>query len=219
MNIVLSLGNDVGHEFNGFRTPFQHAFLLGPGRGECRVAGAVGLERASRPIPMGSNWLFAGSLRSGSQRAAGVIRSAKLIGGHSDLLAGVATTRDHSLCQALRNHRELAGATPGTLEAFLAVRGARTLALRLHRSQQTAMALAQWLEKHPLVAHVRCPRLGSHPTHAVAKRVLQGFGNIISCDVVGGAEVAEAVCRRTRLIRHATSLGGVESTMERRAAV
>jgi cystathionine gamma-synthase len=143
----------------------------------------------------------------------------KLIGGHSDLLAGIATTRDHSLCQALRKHRELAGATPGTLEAFLAVRGARTLALRLHRSQQTAMALAQWLEKHPLVARVRYPGLGSHPTHAVAKRVLQGFGNIISYDVVGGTEVADAVCRRTRLIRHATSLGGVESTMERRAAV
>lgn len=143
----------------------------------------------------------------------------KLIGGHSDLLAGIATTRDHSLSQALRKHRELAGATPGTLEAFLAVRGARTLALRLHRSQQTAMVLAQWLEKHPFVTRVRYPGLGSHPTHAVAKRVLRGFGNIISYDVVGGAEVADAVCRRTRLVHHATSLGGVESTMERRAAV
>lgn len=143
----------------------------------------------------------------------------KLIGGHSDLLAGIATTRDHSLSQALRKHRELAGATPGTLEAFLAVRGARTLAFRLHRSQQTAMVLAQWLEKHPFVTRVRYPGLGSHPTHAVAKRVLRGFGNIISYDVVGGAEVAGAVCRQTRLVHHATSLGGVESTMERRAAV
>jgi cystathionine gamma-synthase len=81
------------------------------------------------------------------------------------------------------------------------------------------MMLAAWLEKHPLVTRVRYPGLPSHPTHAVAKRVLKGFGTVISFDVVGGSEVADAVCRRTRLIRHATSLGGVESTMERRAAI
>jgi cystathionine gamma-synthase len=143
----------------------------------------------------------------------------KFIGGHSDLLAGVATTRDVALWQALRKCRELTGATPGTLEVFLAARGARTLALRLQRAQQTAMMLAAWLEKHPLVSRVRYPGLPSHPTHAVAKRVLKGFGTIISFDVVGGSEVADAVCRRTRLVRHATSLGGVESTMERRAAI
>jgi cystathionine gamma-synthase len=143
----------------------------------------------------------------------------KFIGGHSDLLAGVATTRDVALWQALRKSRELTGATPGTLEVFLAARGARTLALRLQRAQQTAMMLAAWLEKHPLVSRVRYPGLPSHPTHAVAKRVLKGFGTIISFDVVGGSEVADALCRRTRLIRHATSLGGVESTMERRALI
>ena len=143
----------------------------------------------------------------------------KFIGGHSDLLAGVATTRDVALWQALRKSRELTGATPGAIEVFLAARGARTLALRLQRAQQTAMTLAAWLEKHPLVSRVRYPGLPSHPTHAVAKRVLKRFGTIISFDVVGGSEVADAVCRRTRLVRHATSLGGVESTMERRAAI
>lgn len=143
----------------------------------------------------------------------------KFIGGHSDLLAGVATTKDNALWHALRKARELTGATPGTLEAFLAVRGARTLALRLERAQQTAMLLAERLEKHPLVTRVRYPGLSSHPTHAVAKRVLKGFGTIISFDVLGGAEVADAVCRRIRLIHHATSLGAVESTMERRAAI
>lgn len=143
----------------------------------------------------------------------------KFIGGHSDLLAGVATTRDVALWQALKKSRELSGATPGALEAFLAVRGVRTLTLRLQRAQQTAMMLADWLEKHPLVTRVRYPGLPSHPTHAVARRVLKGFGTIISFDVLGGAHVADSVCRRTRLIRHATSLGGVESTMERRAAI
>jgi len=142
----------------------------------------------------------------------------KLIGGHSDLLLGVATTRDDAVWEALRKSRELSGATPGALEAFLAVRGARTLAVRLERAQQNAMFLAERLERHPLVTRVRYPGLSSHPTHAVARRVLKGFGTIISFDVRGGAEVADAVCRHVRLIRHTTSLGGVESTMERRAA-
>jgi cystathionine gamma-synthase len=143
----------------------------------------------------------------------------KLIGGHSDLLAGVATTRDERLWHALFESRELSGATPGALEAYLAARGARTLALRLRQAQATAMTLAERLEAHPAVAVVRYPGLASHPTHATARRVLRGFGTVISFDVQGGAEAADAVCRTVRLVRHATSLGGVESTMERRAAV
>jgi cystathionine gamma-synthase len=143
----------------------------------------------------------------------------KLIGGHSDLLAGVATTKDDTLWHALRKYRELAGATPGTLEAFLAVRGARTLALRLQRAQDTAMMLAERLERHPMVTRVRYPGLPSHPTYDTARRVLKGFGSIISFDLHGGAEYADGVCRNVRLIRHATSLGGVESTIERRAAI
>ena len=143
----------------------------------------------------------------------------KFIGGHSDLLAGVATTKDDAVWHALRKSRELTGATPGTLEAFLAVRGARTLALRLQRAQQTAMMLSERLEMHPLVARVRYPGLPSHPTHATAKRVLKGFGTIISFDLLGEAEFADGVCQNVRLICHATSLGAVESTMERRAAI
>lgn len=143
----------------------------------------------------------------------------KFIGGHSDLLAGVATTRNAALWHALRVSRELTGATPGTLEAYLAVRGARTLALRVQQAERSAQLLAQRLEQHPLVSCVRYPGLPSHPTHAVAKRVLRGFGSVMSFDLRGGAELADRVCTGTRLIRHATSLGSVESTMERRAAV
>lgn len=141
----------------------------------------------------------------------------KFIGGHSDLLAGVVTTRDQALWHALRTSRALTGATPGTLEAFLATRGARTLAIRLQRAQQTAMILAERLEKHPAVVRVRYPGLPTHPTHAVAKRVLKGFGTIISFDLVGDADFADRVCQSLKLIRHATSLGAVESTIERRA--
>jgi cystathionine gamma-synthase len=143
----------------------------------------------------------------------------KLIGGHSDLLAGIATTKDDAFWVALRKSRELTGATPGALEAFLAVRGVRTLAVRLQRAQQTAMLLAERLQKHQMVSRVRYPGLPTHPTHATAKRVLMGFGTIVSFDLLGGADFADAVCRNVSLIHHATSLGAVESTMERRAAI
>jgi cystathionine gamma-synthase len=143
----------------------------------------------------------------------------KFIGGHSDLLGGVVTVRDPALLAALRRTRELAGATPGTLEMFLAVRGARTLAVRLARAQQNAMLLAGRLADHPEVLVTRYPGLASHPTHEAARRQLKGFGTIISFDIRGGAEAADAVCAQLRLIQHATSLGAVESTIERRAGV
>lgn len=150
---------------------------------------------------------------------ASVQSATKFIGGHSDLLAGVVTTRDETLWSSLRASLVLTGATPGALEAFLAVRGARTLALRLRQAQQTAMTLAERLENHSLVTRVYYPGLPSHPTHETAKRVLKGFGTIISFDLQGEAAFADEVCRTVQVIRHATSLGAVESTMERRAAV
>jgi cystathionine gamma-synthase len=143
----------------------------------------------------------------------------KFIGGHSDLLGGVVTVRDPNLAPALRQSRELAGATPGTLEVFLAVRGVRTLALRLERAQGNAMTLAERLMRHPHVTLTRYPGLPSHPTHDAARRQLKNFGTIISFDVRGDDAVADAVCAALQLIEHATSLGAVESTIERRASV
>jgi cystathionine gamma-synthase len=143
----------------------------------------------------------------------------KFIGGHSDLLGGVVTVRDGNLLAALRQARQLAGATPGTLETFLAVRGARTLALRLERAQRNAITLAERLARHPNVTLTRYPGLASHPTHEAARRQLKGFGTVISFDVRGDARAADAVCAGLQLIQHATSLGGVESTIERRASV
>ena len=143
----------------------------------------------------------------------------KFIGGHSDLLGGILATKQESLLSGLRKSRTVGGATPGTLEAFLAVRGLRTLALRLDAAQATATELAGWLESHPDVERVRYPGLKSHPTHEIAAAQLKGFGTMISFDVRGGAAAADRVCEKVRVIRHATSLGSVESTMERRAAV
>jgi cystathionine gamma-synthase len=143
----------------------------------------------------------------------------KFIGGHSDLLCGVATVRDAQLLAGLRQARALVGATPGTLETFLAVRGVRTMALRLERAQRSAGKLAERLAQHPKVTCVRYPGLASHPTYEAAKRQLKGFGTIISFDVTGDAPSANAMCGGLELIHHATSLGAVESTIERRAAI
>ena len=143
----------------------------------------------------------------------------KFIGGHSDLLGGVVTVRDTNLLAALRQSRELAGATPGTLETFLAVRGVRTLAVRLDRAQSNAMTVAERLARHPNVTLTRYPGLASHPTHEAAQRQLKGFGTVISFDVRGDGTAADAVCAGVQLIQHATSLGAVESTIERRAGI
>jgi len=140
----------------------------------------------------------------------------KFIGGHSDLLAGILTVQDVALLEKLRRIRTLGGATAGTLETWLAVRGVRTLALRLERAQDNAGRLAHYLEAHPAVEVVRYPGLTSHPTHSIAASQLKGFGTLISFDMKGGVEVADSICSSLKLIRHATSLGGVESTIERR---
>ncbi len=158
-----------------------------------------------RPLDLGADL----SIQSGT----------KYIGGHSDLLLGVVTARNPQLLAAIRASRDLTGATPGTLEAFLAIRGLRTLALRLERAQSNAMALAERLERHPAVTLTRYPGLPAHPTHQAARRQLKRYGAIISFDVAGDAATADAVCANLRLIEHATSLGAVESTIERRARI
>ena len=143
----------------------------------------------------------------------------KFIGGHSDLLAGLIAVKRDELLTAMRKSRGMNGATPGALESFLAVRGARTMALRLERAQANAMILAERLSSHPGVACTRYPGLRSHPTHLIARAQMKGYGTIISFDVRGDAAAADQVCARVGLIQHATSLGAVESTIERRASI
>ncbi|TWE13874.1 cystathionine gamma-synthase [Prauserella muralis] len=137
-----------------------------------------------------------------SQGADVVVHSAtKLIGGHSDLLLGLAVTADETLAARLREARTLGGATPGALEAWLALRGLRTLPVRYTEASRTAALLADRLTAHAAVTRVRYP----------------GTGTMIAFELAG-ADTADQVCHRLRLIRHATSLGGVETTVERRAA-
>jgi cystathionine gamma-synthase len=146
-----------------------------------------------------------------------VVHSAtKFIGGHSDLLSGITIAREQTLAERLRHRRGLSGATPGALEAYLALRGLRTLALRLARGQSNASELARRLDAHPAVSRVRYPGLPSHPGHRTAAVQMTGFGAVLAFEVAD-ARTADRICDTVQLIVHATSLGGVETTVERRS--
>src|SRR3954451_15072387 len=140
----------------------------------------------------------------------------KYLAGHSDVLLGAAVTRDPLLREALHRHRTTRGGIPGAAEAWLALRGLRTLHLRVERAGANAAELARRLEAHPAVARVRHPSLRDDPGHERALAQMHGFGAIVSIELAGGPEAAEQVAARVRLWVHATSLGGVESTLERR---
>jgi cystathionine gamma-synthase len=140
----------------------------------------------------------------------------KSLSGHSDLLMGVLVSRSSERAEVLRRRRELTGSVPGALESYLALRGLRTLAVRLERAQANALELARRLADHPRVARVRYPGLPGDPGHERAARLHDGFGAMLAVELTGSAEDAERVCESVRLIHHATSLGGVESLIERR---
>jgi len=148
-----------------------------------------------------------------------VLHSAtKLIGGHSDLLLGAVVCKDPAHAELLVTYRHDHGSIPGALEAFLALRGLRTLAVRLDRAEASAAELARRLASHPHVARVNYPGLPGDPQHERASRVLpNGSGSMLSLEIDGTAEQTEAFLARLRLLTHATSLGGVESLIERRA--
>jgi cystathionine gamma-synthase len=146
-----------------------------------------------------------------------VVHSAtKFIGGHSDLLSGITIARQQALASRLRHRRGLSGATPGALEAFLALRGLRTLALRLDRGQRNAGELACRLDEHPTVSRVRYPGLPGDPGHRTAAAQMTGFGAVLAFEVAD-APTADRLCDAVHVIVHTTSLGGVESTIERRS--
>lgn len=140
----------------------------------------------------------------------------KYLAGHSDVVLGAALADDERLHARLRAHRTVHGAIPGPFEAWLALRGLRTLALRVERSQANAAELAARLATHPGVVEVRHPSLPGDPGHERAARLMRGFGSIVALRPAGGAAGADAVVSRVRLWVPATSLGGVESTLERR---
>ena len=156
-----------------------------------RALGIPTVVDSTFATPLGQRPLLAG--------ATAVLHSAtKFIGGHSDLLLGAIVTNDDSLYEKLFRARTYVGATPGALESFLALRGLRTLPLRFEAASRSAVELASRLRSHPAIESVR------------------QVGPMMAVIVRGGASAADAVCGRVTLLVPATSLGGVETTLERR---
>ena len=136
----------------------------------------------------------------------------KYLNGHSDMVGGALVTRDDGLAEKLRFLQNASGAVPGPMDCWLALRGTKTLAVRMARHDENARELAGWLEKHPRITRVFYPGLASHPQHALAKRQATGFGGMISfIPGDGSLEAGRAVFDRFELFTRAESLGGVES--------
>jgi len=144
----------------------------------------------------------------------------KYIGGHSDVTGGALVTREAGAwSERLRFLQGTIGAVPSPFDCWMLLRGTATLNVRLQAQSATALRLARWLEKHPQVEQVFHPGLESHPQHALAQRQMRGFGAMLSFNARGGEAAARQIVSRVKLFTRATSLGGVESLIEHRAAV
>jgi cystathionine beta-lyase/cystathionine gamma-synthase len=139
----------------------------------------------------------------------------KYLNGHSDMVGGAAIVGpNQDLAERLAFLQNAAGAVAGPFDSFLALRGLKTLALRMERHCENALAIAQWLEKHPAVEKVHYPGLPSHPPHALARRQMHGFGGMVSAEIKGGLAATKRFLERCRIFALAESLGGVESLIE-----
>jgi cystathionine gamma-lyase len=144
-----------------------------------------------------------------------VVHSAtKYLNGHSDMVGGIAVAADKELAGHMAFLQNSVGAVAGPFDAFLALRGVKTLALRMRAHCSNALELARWLEQHPNLERVIYPGLKSHPQHALAKRQMDGFGGIVTIIVKGGLKKARRMLERCELFALAESLGGVESLIE-----
>lgn len=141
----------------------------------------------------------------------------KYLSGHSDVIMGALVTSNEELHQRLHGYRSLHGAIASPMDTFLALRGVRTMAVRIDRSQSNSQILAERLLTHPKVSAVRYPGLAQDPGHERAARLMGGFGSVIAFETGTSAEDADHVVDAFKLITGATSLGGVESLAERRA--
>ena len=144
-----------------------------------------------------------------------VLHSAtKYLNGHSDMVGGIVVAGSKELAEQMGFLQNSVGAVGGPFDSFLAMRGLKTLHLRMKAHCESALELARWLEKHPAVERVIYPGLKSHPQHALAKRQMDGFGGIITIEVKGGLKKAKRMLERCELFALAESLGGVESLIE-----
>jgi cystathionine gamma-synthase len=138
----------------------------------------------------------------------------KYLGGHSDVIGGALVTDDAELDEQIAFLQNGAGAVPGPFDAWLTLRGIKTLAVRMERHCDNAERVVAALQAHPAITGVRYPGLDTHPGHEVATKQMRRFGGMVAFTVHGGAPAALAVCARTRVFILAESLGGVESLIE-----
>jgi len=138
----------------------------------------------------------------------------KYIGGHSDVVGGALITNDQELDDSFAFLQNGAGAVPGPFDAYLTMRGLKTLVLRMQRHSENALAVAEFLAGHPSVNAVLYPGLPGHPGHELAARQMRDFGGMVSVRMRGGRRAAEELCARTEVFIVAESLGGVESLIE-----
>ena len=135
----------------------------------------------------------------------------KYLGGHSDVIGGAAITNDREIADTIKFHQNAVGGVPGPMDAYLVLRGVKTLALRMREHEKNARALADFLSRHDDVERVYYPGLPGHPQHELARRQMRGFGGMVSFVLRGPAERGIDFVRRTQLFSLAESLGGVES--------
>ncbi len=139
----------------------------------------------------------------------------KYLNGHSDMIGGIVVVgQNQEMKEKLSFLQNAIGSVPGPFDCFLALRGLKTLALRMERHCSNAAAIAEWLNRHPAIKHVVYPGLASHPQHNLAKRQMNLFGGMIVADIRGGLEPAKKFLERCQLFALAESLGGVESLIE-----
>jgi methionine-gamma-lyase len=143
----------------------------------------------------------------------------KFINGHADVVGGIIVAGTERLHKAIRSMMVTLGCNMDPHQAFLVSRGLKTLALRVERSQASAMQIARWLEKHPAVASVRYVGLPSHPQHELARRQMSGFGSVIAFELVGGMEAARVLMDNLHVTALAVSLGGVETLISHPASM
>jgi cystathionine beta-lyase/cystathionine gamma-synthase len=144
-----------------------------------------------------------------------VVHSAtKYLNGHSDIVGGIAVVREQQLAEQVAFLQNSIGAIAGPFDSFLALRGLKTLALRMERHCENAMEIAQWLEKHPKIQTVYYPGLNSHKQHELAKRQMHGFGGIVTIVLKGDIKDTTRFLERCKLFSLAESLGGVESLID-----
>ena len=185
------------------------------------IAGIVALAAGRRIKVLVDNTFASPALQRPLTLGADVVlhSSTKYIGGHSDVVGGAVLTNDEALDTAFAFLQNGAGAVPGPFDAYLTLRGLKTLVLRMRQHSENAMRVAEFLAHHPAIDTVLYPGLDGHPGHDVAARQMSRFGGMVSVRMRGGSDAARDFCSRTEVFILAESLGGVESLIEQPAAM